>query len=219
VTQATSDPPEGRKSPFVPDCRGTARECLKRARELRQTGEPNQLFYAALEVRFGIEARLNEYLTAPGQSIRVPNIPWRLGPLKKSVDGLHGEVLRPIKVTFFDPTSGSPVICEYTPVTEKLRKVGERLGHYLHYKPRRESPAVMAANLSALVDLGIAELTVATRGTFLRPPDGRGQPNSIQLVWERGAMPEFIHTSPSGSLKLKFQLVSKSGTEAVLGIC
>jgi hypothetical protein len=202
------------------DSRGNARECLKRAQELRQTGDAGKLYYAALEIRFGIEARLCEYLTAPGDSICLRQIPWRIPSLKKSVDRLHGEVERPIAVTFYDPATHSSVICEYTPVTEKLKKVGERLGNYLHYSPqRRKDPTRMEGGLGALIDLGIQELAIATRGTFLRPPDGRGRANSLRLVWEQGAMPDFVRTNASGLLKLKFQLVSKSGTKAVLRIC
>ena len=204
----------------ITDFRGTARECLKRAKELRQTGEAGKLFYAALEIRFGIEARLYEYLTAPGESICLQSIPWRLASLKKSVDGLHGAILHPIKVTFFDPTSDNPVICEYTPVTEKLKKIGERIGDYLHYKPqRRQDTAKMEAELGALIDIGTQELAVATRGTFLRPPDGGGQANSLRLVWELGTMPAFVRTNPSGKLRLKYELVSKSGNKALLKIC
>src|SRR5665213_3202075 len=154
--------------------RTSAREHLARARQLREHGTPHELLYAALELRFAIEARLIEYTVADGDSMSFAG-PWQVGHLKRGLDHRHTRLEKPIAVTFYDPTTNKPVVCEYTPVTEKLSKLAQKLGAFLHASATNWKQPNPTRKLADLVDQAIQGLALATRGTFLQPPSSVGK--------------------------------------------
>jgi len=113
---------------------------LERARKqikLFDEGIPESLFYAALELRMGIEARLFEYIEA---SLRVNK-----RPLKRITDYSATKLLK--RLSQIDPNaidhltmiitiegSGHGSALEYTPVTKKLASFHGMLGEILHFK-------------------------------------------------------------------------------------
>jgi hypothetical protein len=117
-----------------------ARSFLARAEEhlvkFERDGSVESLFYAALELRFGIEARLNEYLK-PALTL--------IGRDSKSIVEYVGtKLLKHLMLT--DPHAGQPkalrltgetngqsVTMQFTPVTPRLASIHGQLGELLHY--------------------------------------------------------------------------------------
>ena len=165
-----------------------ARSFLGRARQRLaefDLGKREALFYAALDLRFGIEARLFTYIDAAPQAqgdrgtfsreyvaSKLLAHLTRLAP-----DAARGSVLR-----VRHEGSGEVSGFVYTPVTPRLAKMHGQLGELLHAKFFRNNPA-WCINREFDVDrpqtlldyrsfLGevVAELTEATRGTLLGNP-------------------------------------------------
>lgn len=164
-----------------------ARAFLGRAREQMaafriNNDETQRLFYAALELRFGIEARLSEYLETAMKN---------LGRDASEVnDYVATKLLR--KLTQIEPNyeqagglritneqSGHQTVLEFTPVTRELAKLHGKLGELLHYKfflnnkhwqlkkPMGGHPHRSIGDFADLVEDGITQLAEATRGSLL----------------------------------------------------
>lgn len=113
---------------------------LRRAREqLRNFDKGNieSLFYAALELRFGIEARLYVALdstlalnhTLPGNSKE-----YAATKLLKKLLNLEPHAGRAWKLTVELVETGEQIaVLRYTPVTQELAKMHGQLGELLHF--------------------------------------------------------------------------------------
>lgn len=166
-----------------------SRAFLARAREnlarFEMDGQVQDFYYAALELRFGIEARLNEYLSPALK---------RIGKEPKDVpDYVASKLLN--RLAAIDPTSeqqttlrftseqtGNSLVAHYTPVSRRLAAIHGQLGELLHYKffvnnehwllrkllggnPHRSIP-----DFVMLLNEGMAELEQATVGKLLGNP-------------------------------------------------
>lgn len=166
-----------------------ARAFLSRASEHLARFEREEavesFFYAALELRFGIEARLNEYLASALKSI---------GKDSKSItDYVATKLLK--RLISIDPDAGllstlrftaendvSSVVLQFTPVSPRLAALHGQLGELLHYKffinnehwvirkPLGGDPHRSVPDFLPLLKEGIAELQVATSGSLLSNP-------------------------------------------------
>lgn len=107
---------------------------------------------------------------------------------------------------------------EYTPVSPKLRKIGEQLGEFLHFPAAHKVvSAEFTERLAAAVDSGIRGLTFATRGTLLGPPTGAGPNNEeIRLTFEEGRMPSFLKAGVDVKFTMRFILVGKDKEKVIL---
>ncbi|HEY3287731.1 MAG TPA: hypothetical protein VGJ96_11505 [Gemmatimonadaceae bacterium] len=164
---------------------------LERARvSLRafdEQGDVQQLFVAALMLRFGIEARLFEYIYA-----ELPT-DTRDDDIKKISDFAATRLLarlvelnpRTTKQTthvFRRADGGQAFGFRYTPVTKSLAAIHGRLGGLLHFNYFRKNsewyvdqrPAAASGNTILtsrdLIAQGIEELAQATSGTLLNNP-------------------------------------------------
>lgn len=114
----------------------TASEYLRRAKsqlELFDRGHWPSLFYAALELRLGIEMRLETYLSAAQKE--KPKTKKYLGKdLRKELLNNNPDASR--EVTLIMSVGNQPVSAmKYIPVTEKLaNEYYGRLGNLLHWK-------------------------------------------------------------------------------------
>jgi hypothetical protein len=177
---------EGQEAPFF-EFTIYSKFFLQRAREnLRRfdNGDVASLFYAALDLRFGIEARLYEYIDPVFKSNNISSedireyVATRLLTefTRAEPDAERRMILRSLK-------SGTDEVLaefEYTPVTKKLAKMHGKLGEMLHYKFFRNNKNWMMksrlqfggkslADFRVFLDEVANELAEATRGTLLGP--------------------------------------------------
>lgn len=148
--------------PFMIEYSIRPRSYLRRARARLDEPQPESLFYAALELRCGLEMRLKEYL-AFSECEEEPDsvkLDWQINRLRaRVVDYLHGSSVGSVKIygpdgldqrnwlasalgpvedrvirfTLVPLDSSAPrPPLYYTPVTRALSKRGEALGQLLH---------------------------------------------------------------------------------------
>jgi hypothetical protein len=147
-----------------------------------ESGDVSALFYAALELRYGIEARAWEYLSVAFKS---------LGRSPESVKGFSASDLlrrlakadpdshRESVLAISDEQSRQAMALQYTPVSRELAKIHGRLGALLHHRffvdnelwyLKQALPLTGPQSLGNFRELlveGIAGLEYATSGTLL----------------------------------------------------
>ena len=106
---------------------------LQRATAMVESGENENLFYAALEFRFCVEARLHEYAEHANRFAKKPGNPWKVGDLKRHVDRIFGNDDNVYSIETKSPKMKEPVTIEYTPVTDTVRTTLGRIENFLHY--------------------------------------------------------------------------------------
>ena len=164
-----------------------ARAFLARAREHMSAfrandDETHRLFYAALELRFGIEARVSEYLQTAMKNLGRDASEVNDYVASKLLNRLtqiepNYEQAGVLRIT--NEQNGHQTVLEFTPVTRELARLHGKLGELLHYKfflnnkywqlkkPLGGQPHRSIGDFAALVDDGISQLAKATRGSLL----------------------------------------------------
>lgn len=163
--------------PFVRFKSG-ARGFLERAREhmsAYRTGkdEVQRVFCAALELRFGIEARVSEYLKAAMSDLgRDPAelTDYVATKLLKRLTEIEPTYQHPAVLRLTNEHSGRHTVLEFTPVTPQLAGLHGKLGELLHYKfflnnkhwqmkkPMGGKPHRSVGDFATLVNDGISQL-------------------------------------------------------------
>lgn len=148
-----------------------SRDYLQRAMARIGDDAPAALFYAAFELRCGIEARMREYLEVWDHISKEKKQGWRIVELGKSLEkAFKGD--NPVRLAMHQPETGELISCMYyTSVRKELRKRGERLGNILHAM-KRLRPADDSEWDALRNDLRETAfmLRVANIGTLLGPP-------------------------------------------------
>lgn len=110
-----------------------AHSYLERARERLSEERLESLFYAALELRCGIESRLQEYLEAQKHIAECRRSGWRIPKLGKNIERAFQLGDKIARVTILDSSTKEEITSLiYTPVTAELQKNGQGLGNLLH---------------------------------------------------------------------------------------
>jgi hypothetical protein len=171
-----------------------SRAFLERARiaaDLFKTEDDvQQLVIAALMLRFGIEARLFEYIEAAlpaatrrEQLMRISE--YQASKLLSRLTRLNPKADGEVIVTMRSEDGGEQAVFRYTPVTDSLASLHGRLGELLHFNYFRKNPYwYMADRVDApglptvlhafdLVERAISELAEATSGALLSHPQFR----------------------------------------------
>jgi hypothetical protein len=148
-----------------------ARAYLARAVAELARGEQARMFYAAFELRAGIEARLQEYLKHWDHVPSGRKRDWRIAQLGETVKKWL-QVERVARVQLLQRRSREPIATFYfTPVSPELRTLGERLGDYLHAQRERQlSSDPWWHSFRTTLEVGCNLLSEATLGTLLGPP-------------------------------------------------
>ena len=148
-----------------------AHSYLERARERLNEGRLDSLFYAALELRCGIESRLQEYLEAQEHIAECRRSGWRIPKLGKNIERAFQLGNKIARVTILDPNTKEEIASLiYTPVTSELQKNGQRLGHLLHaLKRARPLDDPWWSETREFLEKVQAQLAVAVSGTLLGP--------------------------------------------------
>ena len=166
-----------------------ARSFLERAIERLAAFERDEsvehFFYAALELRFGIEARLNEYLAPALRSIgkeRQSISEYVATKLLKRLTSIDPDAGRSNTLRITSEQSGRSMVMQFTPVSQRLAAIHGHLGELLHFKfftnnehwlmrdPLGGRPHRSIADFLPLIKEGIAELQQATSGSLLANP-------------------------------------------------
>lgn len=145
-------------------------------------GDPESLLHAAMHLRFGIEARVTDYLRVAleARGKRVEQVSEYVA--SKLLRILAAEDPTASRASVFRLTNeqtGGGSAMRYTPVTPELAAIHGKLGGFLHYRffvsnqmwNFRKSPGagkgLSLADLRELLRQGIDGLRYATSGTLL----------------------------------------------------
>jgi hypothetical protein len=146
-----------------------SRGYLARALQRLRGGTTEELFYAAFELRCGVEARLQEYLH-PHEFIPLSQrTEWRTGKLHRTAEQsfLIGDQVQRVRIYEGDTHLATLF---YVPVTSRLKTITERLGDYLHALKQYHPPSdAYWGTFRELLAEGAVLLEEATAGTLLGP--------------------------------------------------
>lgn len=150
----------------------SSRDYLARAVIRIAETAPESLFYAAFELRCGIESRMQEYLDAWDHVTKKMKQGWRISELGRSIERSFRSGNTIIRWAIHDDLGDRPIVVFYhTPVTKYLRTRGEKLGNYLHsMKQFRSLDDHWWTELRAELNEIVEALRVANMGTLLGPP-------------------------------------------------
>ncbi len=148
-----------------------SRDYLARARTLLDQNSQEALFYAAFELRCGIEARLQEYLEVQEHLSEKRKQGWRIAELSKNLKRAFDDRDKIIAIRNTHKKSVETATLYYTPVRASLKKYGQQIGNYLHpMKKFKLSGDVWWKGFRALLESAFQGLKTATTGTLLGPP-------------------------------------------------
>ena len=150
----------------------TSRDYLKRALVQLAEGSEQALFYAAFELRCGIEARMRQYLRAREDVSAKKANGWQLNKLAREIESAFITGNKFIRIGVRHKDSKELAICLYhTPVTAALKAQGEKLGDVLHeMKENRTSDDSWWVKFRTELTETAAALRMANRGILLGPP-------------------------------------------------
>jgi len=187
----------------------STRAYLARAKLNFESGKNDSLFYAAFELRCGVEARLKDYVKAQGDNASIRKTPWQIRKLVEKLAKPSGIHEKRFVLPFIHPKTGEKHYAIYNPVSSKLRRIAERLGDYLHcVEQNRVSKSSFFSEFRQLVKQGIEELKSATSGTLIAPPSISG-PGKMRLKFEKGQTPSLFKDPDIKQLRFRYQVARK----------
>ena len=167
-----------------------SRSFLIRAKEnlkiFDESQNPQFFFYAALEIRTGIECRLYEYILASLKQnhLELNKIKeYSASKLLKRLASINIDALQNCKMLFSIEGNNVSSLLEYTPVTQRLASYHGMLGELLHYKFFKNNTnwyyKIMLydkyhdksiSDYRVFLQTVLNEFEECTRGTLLSPP-------------------------------------------------
>ena len=144
---------------------------LRRARYQLDSGKSESLFYAALELRFGIEARIQAYLNAREDISKKKKKGWKVASAGRQLDQAFADGLKIVELVIYQQETSQEYPFFHTPIGPDLRTATGRIGDLLHAQkeniparsPRWEEIREELEHVFALSE------TLA-QGTLLAPP-------------------------------------------------
>lgn len=145
---------------------------LKRARIQLDSKTCEGLFYAAFELRSGIEARMQEYLEGHKHISKRKKEEWRLGNLDKTILKYFGDTNRVTQVIVHQcEKPEDKIIVYYTPVTPELIKLGQKLGDLLHaQKTSIPKDSEFWDSTRSNLEKAYKLLKISNQGSLMGPP-------------------------------------------------
>src|SRR5215208_5298220 len=89
---------------------------MNRARNELDSGQNARLFYAALELRCGIEARLQQYLDAPNDIAKCKKKGWHLAAAERELSRVFSDQRTIVELVLASANIPQPLHLFYTPV-------------------------------------------------------------------------------------------------------
>lgn len=157
---------------------------LKRCKERRDSGSLQDLLYAALELRMGVEARLVETVQAIDGLTVAQRRQWKVVHLAKTLQAVNwsnGDDILVMLCHLREPDETLEL--HYFPVTSRLTEIVGRLGDFLHRNERIVSDqTAVHRELSALVRDGYGQLLMANSGELLGLPQIDPKTGSLNVI-------------------------------------
>jgi hypothetical protein len=149
----------------------SSRAYLERALDCLSQGMDRSLFYAAFELRCGIETRMQQYLDAWEHVSKKKKRGWEIAKLGASVEATFQLGDRNMRWEIRHAESKQVVVVlYYTPVRKSLRDIGRKLGEYLHAAKRfHGSEDLWWDQFRKLLTTASKQLGIANTGTLLGP--------------------------------------------------
>jgi len=167
------------------------------------------LFYAAFEIRCGVEARMQEYLEVQQHISKRKRQGWKVAQLARNIEdafrlGEKDAVLRVLNKN----TQKVEFEARYTPVKTSLRKKAEKLGNFLHSSKKiHDTSDDFWAKFRSELEKAVEELERATSGRLLGPLLIHPNQKRVDMKLE-------LQTEEEHELTRKFTV----GSEAILQI-
>lgn len=163
-----------------------SKDYLQRARSLLDQSGIEALFYAALELRCGIEARMQEYLQAQKHISKKMKSGWQIAKLGKNIERAFQLGDKVVEISILDKRTSDRILAlYYTPVTKKLRKMGEKLGKYMHAQKKYIPPDDNYwEKMRTFLENAYVKLEKANRGNLLGPPIMHYKTGKVDLTIE-----------------------------------
>jgi hypothetical protein len=148
-----------------------SRDFLFRARNRLDEKLPESLIYAAIELRMGVEARLQQYNDALEEFSRNKKTGWKLKIIDKHIESMFHTGKKITEILFINPVDGRLKGALYhTPISKILVKNAEKIGDLLHghnlFKTQKEE---WYSETKIFLESTYLELHKANRGTLLAP--------------------------------------------------
>jgi hypothetical protein len=149
----------------------SSRDYLARAKHCLKESDRSFLFYAAFEIRCGVEARMQEYLEVQEHISKKKRQGWKVAQLARNIEDAFRIGQKDAVVLVRDPVSKEVLLeVRYTPVKKSLHKRSETLGNYLHSaKKLHPSDSPFWDQFRRELELAVAELEHANSGNLLGP--------------------------------------------------
>jgi hypothetical protein len=148
-----------------------SRSYLKRSRIQLDSQSYRELFYAAFELRCGIEARVKEYIDGHAHIPTNRKKEWRLSNIDKMILKYFGETDIVTQVIIHLSPPLKKVVCYYTPVTPELIAIGQKLGDLLHAQSQHRSPEdAFWKTTKDMLENTYKLLEISNKGTLMGPP-------------------------------------------------
>lgn len=142
---------------------------LARAKALCNSQDKAALIYAALELRCGVEARLEEHASV---AIGVSNnqaTQWEIRKLSKTIEAAFG-LGDSFLIVYLRMEDGRACPIVYAPVSSRLQEIAMRCGDYLHAVPHdRVQDPNFWRDLRTMLEEGCNLLELACSSELLRP--------------------------------------------------
>jgi len=194
----------------------SSRSYLTRAKLNFDSGNNESLFYAALELRCGVEARLKEYVVK-ASDVSLCKIPWKIKNLEKILAKSSNIHDKRFVFFFIHPTTRERHDVIYNPVSSKLRKIAKTLGDYLHcVDQNRVLKPLFFSEFRELDKQGIEELTLATSGTLIAPPITNS--GEMKFKFEKDRIPSLFRDPEIKNYTFQYQVTKtpKPGDQFII---
>jgi hypothetical protein len=162
-----------------------AKNYLRRAEARLADHAPEAMFYAALELRCGNERRMKQYLEAQTHISRAKKSGWEIAKLAKGIEAAFRTGDQVVEFCVMDKAEGK-VLAKllYTPVTSRLRKLGQQLGNYLHATTTIEWNEPQWSEFRSKLEEATHLLRMATTGELLGAPLVHRESGQIKISGE-----------------------------------
>ena len=150
----------------------SSRDYLCRAGAQLRLSNADALFYAAFELRAGVEARMSEYLEGQQHVSEKLKRGWQIAVLGKGIDDAFKLGDKLARFSYSEADGGDKLfVLYYTPVSKALQQNAQQLGVYLHHQKRfRPDNDKWWNNFRRKLERTSELLCRSCTGTMLGPP-------------------------------------------------
>jgi hypothetical protein len=164
----------------------SSRDYLQRAKMRLAEGTPENLFYAAFELRCGVEVRMQEYLNAQDQISKSLKKGWQIAKLGRNIEQVFKVGDKVVQIIMRRANDKELIqVIYYTPVIKELRDKAESINSYMHsQKKYHHLDSSWWADFRQLLEEVYRLLKIANTGTLLGPPMWNLKTGILKMIQE-----------------------------------